>query len=303
MTEHIVVVGALNADLAIRVDRLPAPGETVSGRDVEVLPGGKAANQAVAAARLGGRVRLVGAVGDDDSGRMLREHAAAAGVDTSFVAMLPEVPTGQAIIPVDDAGENSIILVPGANGAIGPENIPVEAYADAAIVCLSLEVPLPVVLRAAARAVAAGAAVVLNPSPFRPLPGELLDAVSVLIVNELEAEQLLGPTVAPAWPGAAKALRAALQPHGIDRIVVTRGAAGAVVVDGKAVTEVHATSVDAVDTTGAGDAFTGALAVRLAEGDPLAAAAAEASVVAAFSTTRRGAQPSYPTASELAEWR
>ena len=297
------MVGALNADLAIRVDRLPAPGETVSGRDVEVLPGGKASNQAVAAARLGGRVRLVGAVGDDENGRMLREHAAAAGVDTTFVAVLPDAPTGQAIIPVDDAGENAIILVPGANGAIGPDHIPIEAYTDAVLLCLSLEIPLPVVLRAASRAVAAGAAVLLNPSPFRALPRELLDAVDVLIVNELEAEQLLGHTVAPAWPTAAKALRAALRPHRIDRIVVTRGAAGAVVVDGKNVTEVPATPIHAVDTTGAGDAFTGTLAVCLAAGDSLAAAAAEASVAAAFSATRRGAQPSYPTRAELAALR
>ena len=164
------MVGALNADLAIRVDRLPAPGETVSGRELQVLPGGKASNQAVAAARLGGTVRLIGAVGDDENGRMLREHAAAAGVDVSCVTVLGDVPTGEAIIPVDDAGENAIILVPGANGAIGPEHIPVEAYADARVVCLSLEVPLATVQRAATHAVAASATVVLNPSPFRPLP-------------------------------------------------------------------------------------------------------------------------------------
>ncbi|GAA4180367.1 ribokinase [Gryllotalpicola koreensis] len=297
------MVGALNADLGIRVDRLPAPGETVSGREVEVLPGGKASNQAVAAARLGGRVRLVGAVGDDENGRMLREHATAAGVDVSFVRVLPEVATGQAIIPVDDAGENSIILVPGANGAITPDDIPIEAYTDASLVCLSLEVPLPVVLRAASRAVSVGATVVLNPSPYRPLPGELLDAVGVLIVNELEAEQLLDASIEPAWPAGAEALRLALEPHRIARIVVTRGAAGAIVVDGDDITEIEPTAVEPVDTTGAGDAFTGALAVRLAEGRSLADAATEASVVAAFSTTRRGAQPSYPTIAELAEFR
>jgi ribokinase len=296
------MVGALNADLTIRVDRLPAPGETVAGRDVEVLPGGKASNQAVAAARLGGRVRLVGAVGDDENGRMLREHATAAGVDVSFVSVLPEVLTGQAIIPVDEAGENAIILVPGANGAIDPSHIPAEAYTDAALVCLSLEIPLPAVQRAAARATAVGARVLLNPSPFRPLPGALLDTVEVLIVNELEAAQLLGADRALAWPAAAEPLREALAPHAVTRIVVTRGAAGALVIDGDAVTEVPATRVTPVDTTGAGDAFTGALAVRLAEGDSLAAAAAEASVVAAFSTTRRGAQPSYPTRAELAEF-
>ncbi|GAA4159273.1 ribokinase [Gryllotalpicola daejeonensis] len=296
------MVGALNADLGIRVDRLPAPGETVAGRDVHVLPGGKASNQAVAAARLGGSVRLVGAVGDDENGRMLREHSAAAGVDVSFVAVLPEVPTGQAIIPVDDDGENAIILVPGANGAITPAGIPAEAYVDAAVVCLSLEVPMAVVQRAAARALMAGARVVLNPSPFQPLPPSLLDATDVLIVNELEAGQLLGVPV-DLDSGGVEALCSALAPHGITRLVVTRGAAGAVVIDGDEVTQLAATRVDAVDTTGAGDAFTGAVAVGLAEGRSLAEAAAEASVVAAFSATRRGAQPSYPTAAELAEFR
>jgi len=297
------MVGALNADLVIRVDRLPAPGETVPGRDVEVLPGGKASNQAVAAARLGGTVRLVGAVGDDDSGRMLVERAAAAGVDASFVASLPGVLTGQAIIPVDAAGENAIILVPGANGAITAADIPAEAYTDAAVVCLSLEVPLAVVEHAARLGTAAHATVVLNPSPFQPLPAELLDAVDVLIVNELEAAQLLERDDGLSWPAAAEELRAALAPHGIRRIVVTRGAEGAIVVDRGEPTRVPATKVSAVDTTGAGDAFTGALAVGLATGAALADAAAEASVVAALSTTRRGAQPSYPTRAELEELR
>jgi ribokinase len=297
------MVGALNADLAIRVDRLPSPGETVAGRDAQVLPGGKASNQAAAAARLGADVRLVGAVGDDDNGRMLRERAAAAGVDVSFVRTLADVATGQAIIPVDDAGENSIILVPGANGAITPADIPEQAYDDAALVCLSLEIPMAVVQAAAQRAAAAGATVVLNPSPFQSLPAPLLDAVDVLIVNELEAGQLLGEPGELAWPEDAQRLRAALAAHGIGRVVVTRGAAGAHVIDGELARDVPARRVTPVDTTGAGDAFTGALAVRLAAGDSLADAAAEASVVAAFSTTRRGAQPSYPSRAELEDFR
>lgn len=294
------MVGALNADLAIRVERLPAPGETVAGSDAELLPGGKASNQAVAAARLGGRVRLVGAVGDDDNGRMLRERAASSGVDVTFVSVLREVATGQAIIPVDDAGENAIILIPGANGAIEPQDIPEKAYTGASLVCLSLEIPLPVVRQAASHAVAAGARVLLNPSPFRALPGDLLDAVDVLIVNELEAGQLLGRADELEWPASADELRAAMAEHGIGQIVVTRGGAGAIAIDGATVAVVPATRVAAIDTTGAGDAFTGALAVRIAAGDSLAAAAAQASVVAAFSTTRRGAQPSYPTTAELA---
>jgi ribokinase len=299
VTDRIVVVGALNADLGIRVDRLPAPGETVSGRDVEVSPGGKASNQAVAAARLGGEVLLIGAVGDDEHGLMLRERAAAAGVDVATVEVLPDVVTGQAIIPVDDDGENAIILVPGANGALTPDHIPAEEYTDAAVVCLSLEVPIVVVQRAAALGAGVGATVLLNPSPFRPLPDELLDASDVLVMNGFEASQLLGEVREPRWPEGVDAVRVALEPHDITRFVITRGAKGSIVVDGAVVSEIAATPVDAVDTTGAGDAFTGALAVGLAEGRPLVDAAREASVVAALSTTRRGAQSSYPTRAEL----
>ncbi|WP_022883139.1 ribokinase [Gryllotalpicola ginsengisoli] len=303
MSELIVMVGALNADLGIRVDRLPAPGETVAGRDVRLSPGGKASNQAVAAARLGGRVRLVGAVGDDENGRMLREHLARDGVDLGTVQVLPDVVTGQAIIPVDDAGENAIILVPGANGAVGPEDIPTEACTDAAVVCLSLEVPLPVVQRAAALAVAAQALVVLNPSPYQPLAETLLDATDVLIVNELEAAQLAGAALDFDAAPLPEPLAATLAGHGIARAVVTRGGKGAIVVDGGTAQVLPARAVDPVDTTGAGDAFTGTLARRLAAGDTLEEAAREASVVAAFSTTRRGAQASYPTPAELAAWR
>jgi ribokinase len=299
VTERVVVMaGALNADLCLRVGRLPAPGETVAGRDPEILPGGKASNQAVAAARLGGQVRLVGAVGDDENGRMLRAQATAAGVDVGYVRVLSRAATGQAIIAVDDDGENTIILVPGANGAIEPAGIPAGAFADAAVVCLSLEVPLPVVQRAADLAAAAGATVVLNPSPFQPLPDSLLAAVDVLIVNQVEAAQLTG-TGETGGQASVTALRTALAPHGITRFVVTRGAAGSLVSDGGARAGIPATPARAIDTTGAGDAFTGALAVELARGNSLADAAARASVVAAFSTTRRGAQPSYPTLAEL----
>ncbi|MFC4242081.1 ribokinase [Gryllotalpicola reticulitermitis] len=300
MTELIVMVGALNADLGIRVAKLPAPGETVAGRDVETSPGGKASNQAVAAARLGGRVRLVGAVGDDEAGRMLRDRAKADGVDVAFVAVLPAVGTGQAIIPVDEAGENAIILIPGANGAISPGDIPDAAYDGASVVCLSLEVPMEVVVNAAVRAYAAGATVILNPSPFRELPDELLDAVDVLVVNELEAGQLLGPAQSFVAVDGAPALREALAPHGVTRFVVTLGAQGSVAVDGPAAAQIEPSPVSAVDTTGAGDAFTGTLALRLAAGDSLADAARQASVSAALSTTRRGAQASYADRDELA---
>jgi len=303
MTRPLVMVGALNADLAIRVARLPAPGETVAGRDAEVLPGGKASNQAVAAARLGGAVRLVGAVGDDANGRMLRDSAAASGADVDFVATLPGVGTGQAIIPVDDAGENAIILIPGANGALTPGDIPDAAYADAALVCLSLEVPPPVVERAAVLGRAVGATVLLNLSPYRELSAAFLGGVDVLIVNDVEALQLLGHEPAVGARVDVGELRTALAAHGIRRCVVTHGSRGSTVIEDDSVVEVAARVADAVDTTGAGDAFTGALALGLAAGSPLADAAREASLVAAVSVTRRGAQPSYPSRADLAAFR
>ncbi|MBF4566566.1 ribokinase [Plantibacter sp. VKM Ac-2876] len=297
---RIVVVGSLNADLVVRTARFPQPGETLTGSELAVIPGGKGANQAVAAGRLGGDVTMVGAVGDDAHGSLLLESLSSSGVDVSRIAQRDDVATGTAVITVDDAGENTIIVSPGANSTLTPDRIG-EAWSaldGAGVVCLCLEVPIDTVLETARRGAAAGALVLLNLSPYGPVPEELLQATGVLLVNEHEAADLAGVDPEEAgWEAVATALRS----HGIRRAVVTTGAAGSVVIDGEAdPTSVPSPTVDAVDTTGCGDAFMGALALRLAAGDELVDAARFASTVGSYAATGAGAQASYPDQEQLA---
>ena len=276
----IVVVGSLNADLVVRTERFPKPGETLHGSDLAILPGGKSANQAVAAGRLGGTVRMIGAVGDDGNGALLRDSVAAAGVDTTHVAVRPGTATGTAVITVDAHGENTIVISGGANATLTPDDVPADAFTDAAVLGLCLEVAIDVVLAAARAAHDAGVTVLTNLSPFGDVPRELLDLTDVLLVNEHEAE-LLGD-------------------HGVARSIVTRGGDGSVVHDGdRAPVEVPALTVEAVDTTGCGDAFMGAVALRLAAGDELVDAARFAAGVGAYAATGAGAQASYPTTDQL----
>ena len=289
------MVGSLNADLVVRVDQMPRPGETVRGSELAVLPGGKGANQAAAAGRLGAAVSMIGAVGDDTNADLLLAAARAAGVEVGGVRRLPDTATGAALISVDASGENSIIISPGANGRLSPDHVQPSDLADAAVVTLSLEVPIETVVTAAGLARRAGAVVIMNPSPFRPVPAGLLANTDVLVLNEIELAQLLDQLTPDTWPETAEMLSS----HGVVRAVVTLGAEGAVVVDCgpdgvPEITTVPAPRVEAVDTTGCGDAFTGALATRLAEGDELSVAAAFATRVAALAATEVGAQSSYP---------
>ena len=303
---RIVVAGSLNADLTIYCERLPLPGETLHGTGFAVNPGGKSANQAVAAARLGGRVTLVGAVGSDPNGDMLVASTAGAGVDVSHVRRVPE-PTGVAVISVEDSGENSIIISAGANGTLGPEAMEQALFDGAGVVCLCLEVPLETVLAAAQAGHDAGATVLLNLSPYAPVGDALAHLTDVLLVNAHEASAFLGgldmPSAdapLPEWLAAA----GAFADRGLAKVLVTLGSAGSVVLDAdnaaEPVVRISPTKVDAVDTTGAGDAFTGAVAARLAAGDALADAARYASVAAALAATRKGTQTAYPSATEVA---
>lgn len=297
MTGRIIVVGSLNLDCTLRVDRLPGPGETVHSAPALRSPGGKGANQAVAAALLGARVGLVGAVGDDAAGRMLIAAAREAGVDVSAVRLAPGA-TGQATIVVDRSAENVIVVDGGANSSVDPERVR-DDLADAAVVVTGNELTDAVVVAAAERAAAAGAAVVHNPSPFRPLPAGMPHP-QVLVVNEHEFALLGGvldaaPDDAAITPEVPPALQEAA-------VVVTRGARGAVVIERGTVTSVAAVSVAAVDTSGCGDAFLGALVERLAAGRTLTEAAEHAVRVGAFAATRAGTQSSYPTAEELRAW-
>jgi ribokinase len=291
---EVAVVGSLNLDLVIRVAALPGPGETVVGGDLFTNPGGKGANQAVAAARLGRRVAMVGRVGDDQAGRDLLASLEADGVDTAQVGVLDGVPSGTAFIVVRDDGENQIVVSPGANARLAPGDVEAagEALRAAAVTLLQLEVPLEAV--AAAAATAAGT-VVLNPAPVRPLPDDLLARVDVLVPNRVELAQLAGGPV-PERVGDAVRLAEGLAARAV---VVTLGADGALVVEDGRVGHVPAVPVRTVDTTAAGDAFCGGLADALAGGAPLQDAVQWAVRVAAAACTRDGAQASLPTPADL----
>lgn len=294
---RVAVVGSLNADLTVRVERFPEPGETLTGSELFVAPGGKGSNQAAAAAVLGSSVRLVGAVGDDDHGRFLLAEARRAGVDVEGVRRLSEHATGTAMIVVDRAGENTIIVSAGANGALSPELIPLDALGDSSVLCLCLEVPMDTVAAAARLARSVGATVLLNVSPYASVDAELLALADVLLVNRSEAALLLGidrlPDDISDWPELPVA-----------RTVVTLGGDGAVVVDrsepdSERLIPIPPTRVDVVDTTGSGDAFTGGLAHRLAAGDSLVDAARFAARAGALAATLSGAQSSYVALGDL----
>ncbi len=296
----IVVVGSLNMDLVLRMPRTPVAGETLTGHDFATLPGGKGANQAVACARMGGRVAMVGRVGDDAHGALLREALAGDGVDTTDVRALASVHTGVAMIWVEETGgENRIVLAPGANGALDVDGVARAGAAidAAAMLVVQLEVPMATVAAAVARAHGAGVPVLLNPAPAAPLPEALWSQVAVLVVNESEAAALAGMAVVDA--ASAAAAGEALRRRGPDRVIVTLGAQGAVVADAAGPRHQPARAVRAVDSTAAGDTFIGALAVALCEGRPLDDAVALGQAASAICVTRPGAQASIPWRREL----
>ncbi|WP_432141713.1 ribokinase [Streptomyces sp. bgisy084] len=294
----VLVVGSANADLTVRVDRRPGAGETVLGTDLVESAGGKGANQAAAAARIGGRTALLARVGGDAYGELLLGAQRAAGTDVTPVIVDGTARTGTAMIIVDPDGDNSIVVSPGANAALTPQDVAAakDTIAASAVVSLQLEIPMESVRAAAAAAEQAGTRVVLNPSPAptAALAPELLSVADPLVVNEHEARQLSGLT-----GGTPAQWAQALRDRGARSVVVTLGGDGALVLDDSGAESVPGVRVKAVDTTGAGDAFTGALATRLARGDTLAGAARFAVRVGAAAVTKPGAQPSYPTRAEL----
>jgi ribokinase len=281
----IAVVGSINLDIVVEVERHPAPGETVLGGDRLELPGGKGANQAVAAARLGAQVAFVGRVGDDDAGRRLRDGLADEGVDVAHVTVDPGAPTGVALIAVDRAGENTIVVSSGANARVSAVDVEVarDVVAGAGVTLVQHEVPEDAV----AAAIAAGRMVLLNPAPARPI----VAPVDVLIPNRGELEALAGR--------AGNPIELARGLAGARAVVVTLGNEGAAVVEGDRVERIAAPKVDVVDTTGAGDAFCGALAQALDAGADLVEAARAAVRAAAQSVTRAGAQGGLPRRADL----
>jgi len=295
----IVVVGSLNMDLVMRIARVPEAGETLAGHDFRSLPGGKGANQAVACARLGGKVVMIGQVGADPHGGSLRQGLEADGIDIGLVRQTSVAETGVAMILVEDSGQNRILLAPGANGALVPADIEAAAgtIRGAALLITQLEVPMPVVARAIETAHLAGVPVLLNPAPAAALPEQLLAMVDILVPNETEAALLCGMPVSDV-PGAFEAARWFRQ-RGVGCVLVTLGARGVVAVDADGERHFPAFEVQAVDTTAAGDSFIGGLAIGLMEGQPLDAAIALGQHASALCVTRHGAQPSIPYRREL----
>ncbi len=302
MGPAIVVVGSLNADLCVRVPRFPTPGETIAGHGFTVVPGGKGANQACAAGRLGGRVAMAGQVGGDAQGRMLRDSLRRAHVDVSLVSVDGDEPTGVAVITVDAWGENEIVLAPGANATFTAGRLEgAEAVIRGArVVLLQLEIPMDTVLRAAATARAAGVRVVLDPAPAVPVSDELLGLADIVTPNEGELARLVGAAAHEHLPEPAIDAQArALLARGCAIVIVKMGARGARLVTADDARTWPSFPVTAVDTTAAGDAFNGALAVALADERALGDAMRFATAAGALSVTRHGAQPSMPARADV----
>jgi len=300
----VVVVGSSNTDMVVKSDRLPGPGETVTGGEFAMVPGGKGANQAVAAARLGADVTFVAKVGDDVFGRQAIEGYRRDGIRTDFIFHDPRHATGVALILVDKAGENLISVASGANHALTPADVDAaaEAIRAADLVMLQLEIPPQSVARAAAIAHQAGVPVMLDPAPAPdgPLEPALLSQITYLTPNEGEAARLTGVEVVDG-PSAGRAAEVLLL-AGARHVIITLGAKGAFIAGPQVTTLVPAPKVEAVDSTAAGDAFNGGLAVALAEGALIDEAVQRANLVAALSVTRLGAQTSLPTADELRQF-
>jgi ribokinase len=295
MTARVTVVGSLNMDLVVRAPHIPQPGETIIGSDFHTVPGGKGANQAVAAARMGAHVSMVGRLGRDAFASSLLDNLAVAGVDHTFVTQDPGAATGVALIVVDDAGQNSIVVASGTNMRLSPADVDAAeaAIATADVLLLQLESPLETVTRSAGVARAHGVTVILNPAPARPLPAALLSLVDVLIPNESETALLTGMPVGDRAESEAAAQ--ALQKMGVGTVVLTLGERGAMLAWDSGTDLFPAFEVKPVDTTAAGDAFVGGFAVAFAERQTLAEAVRWGNAAGALATTKLGAQPSLPT--------
>jgi len=295
---RVLVIGSANMDFTVAVPRLPAEGETVTGGSFYVSHGGKGANQAVAARRLGGDVRFVGCVGQDPQGDRVVEQLAAEGIPTDGV-IRTEAATGVALITVDREGRNQIAVASGANLELLPDLAKMHASLMpwAKVLLLQLEIPVSSVQWALATAREHGVLSILNPAPAQPLPDTLLSLVDCLTPNANEAEVLTG--IAVTAPDRASQAAQHLLARGVRRVIVTLGTKGVLYCDGKSALHFPAFPVDAVDTTGAGDAFNGALAVGLAAAGTWEEALPLANAAAALACTRRGAQTSFPRRAEV----
>lgn len=297
MKSSIVVVGSINIDLVIRAPRLPQIGETLLGGDFHTFPGGKGANQAVACARLGSKVKMIGKVGKDSFGEELLHGLAANGVDINAIEMVSETSSGVALITVLDSGDNAIVVSPAANGQLTPADIcnHEELFREASLLVLQLECPLEAVKTAIDLAKNNCVPVVLNPAPAQPLSDQLLQKVDFLVPNQSELAFLTGEQEIET------AIRQ-LQERGADKIIVTLGEQGALFTEANKIFHVHPYAVRAIDTTAAGDAFVGALAVALSEGKTLLESVQVGNAAGALAVQKAGAQPSLPNRAELTQF-
>lgn len=301
MADKIVVMGSLNMDLVGCAPRIPVVGETIVGNKYFSEPGGKGANQAYAAAVLGGRVAMLGRVGSDEFGREMRANLEKVGCDVSGLLTIQGATSGIALIFVADSGQNSIIIVPGANDLFSPQDVDAaQKYLEgAALVLLQLENPLATVLAAARAARRAGARVILDPAPAREISDELLELSDVVTPNETEAAILAGLPPGGLNPDQALAIARKLQGRKAKTVIVKLGEQGCLLVDSRTSTLVPAPKVKAVDTTAAGDVFNAGLAVALSEGLDLAAACGFANRSASLSVTKLGTQAATPSRAEV----
>lgn len=292
--QSIIVFGSINMDLVTKTPRLPVAGETLTGYEFFTAGGGKGANQAVAAARLGISTQMVGRLGNDDFGRQLLRHLQAAGVQTDGVLVDETTSSGVAVITVDDAGENNIIIIGGANGRLNETDVERlrSRLPGAAALLMQLEIPMATVQLAAQAAHSAGVPVILDPAPAQDIPDELYPLIDIITPNQLEASQLVGFPV--DGQEAARQASAELQQRGVSTVIVKLGDRGVFCATAEETFFVPAFSVQAVDTVAAGDAFNGALAVALAQGRLLREAVVWGAAAGALSATKAGAQPSLP---------
>lgn len=302
---RVAVLGSMNADYTVRTQRLPQPGETVAGGQLEILPGGKSSNQAATAALLGAQVGMFGALGTDTNADFLASKLAGAGVRTEHIARM-DGPSGTTVITVAESdGENTIVYSPGANHKLTVDYVRSHAaeLTSYSVLGLCLESPMDAVIEAARTARAAGMTVLLNDSPFMAhLPVELIENVDILLVNEHEVAQIIGLDPDIEWASADwSAIGQALHKLGFDRAIITLGALGSCVIDGETIERVDGVRVDAVDTTGCGDSYMGTVLAGLASDLSLADSARLAAYVAAYAACGYGAQASYGTAQQIYE--
>lgn len=299
MPEKIVVIGSSNTDMVIVTKHFPSPGETILGGEFLMNPGGKGANQAVAAARLGGNVTFVSKVGKDIFGQQAIQNLKSEGIDVAPVAVDPDKPSGVAMITVDSKAENCIVVAPGANMTMNRHDIDnaEKQIKDAGIILMQLEIPIDTVIYVAAKAHAMGKKVILNPAPAAKLPDELLRSLYMITPNESETELLTGVRVEDE-KSAGKAA-SIFHEKGVNTVIITLGSQGAFISTDNMKRMVPAPMVKAVDTTAAGDTFTGALAVSLSKGEDILKAVIFANTAAAKAVTRLGAQSSIPFLKEI----